>query len=392
MTKIDIRRIITRYINQEASQEELAILYEWVKKGNNKEIFKKLVQADFLVNYEDKSWQTEEAFEDFLHTIKKKEKVRVRPLYAQNHIWKYAAVIMIAVGSSLFFLLNQGTVVNAPLGTAPDQITLQLDNGEVLTIDPDSDATIQSKKGGTVVSMVKGVLSQKEGRGKKHKVSNNTIRVPFGKNLSITLQDGSVVMLNSGSSMTYPSSFEGADIREVKLEGEAFFEIAKNPEKPFIVKTESMYTQVFGTVFNVSAYEDDGPAEVVLVEGSVGVGVPAQIHSRDIQMLKPSQKATSVVGGDTDFRVEDVDVTSYISWTKGILAFENESMGQIIKRLQRQYNIKIHNTYKELDERRFTGMFDEENIDHVLRTIQAHTHFSYDKNENVITIKNPDKQ
>ena len=73
MTKIDIRRIITRYINQEASQEELAILYEWVKKGNNKEIFQKLVQADFLVNYEDKSWQTEEAFENFLHTIKKKE-------------------------------------------------------------------------------------------------------------------------------------------------------------------------------------------------------------------------------------------------------------------------------------------------------------------------------
>ena len=112
MTKIDIRRIITRYINQEASQEELAILYEWVKKGNNKEIFQKLVQADFLVNYEDKSWQTEEAFENFLHTIKKKESLKVRSLYAQNHIWKYAAVIMITVGSSLFFLLNQGTVMD----------------------------------------------------------------------------------------------------------------------------------------------------------------------------------------------------------------------------------------------------------------------------------------
>lgn len=392
MTKIDIRRIITRYINQEASQEELAILYEWVKKGNNKEVFKKLVQADFLVNYEDKSWQTEEAFEDFLHTIKKKETVRVRPLYAQNHIWKYAAVIMITVGSSLFFLLNQETVVNVPVDDAPDQITLQLDNGEVLTIDPESDATIQSKNGNMVVSMVKGMLSQKQEKGKKDKVSNNTIRVPFGKNLSITLQDGSVVMLNSGSSITYPSSFEGTDTREVKLNGEAFFEVAKNPQKPFIVKTEGMYTQVFGTVFNVSAYEDDGPAEVVLVEGSVGVGNPANLNSRDIQMLKPSQKATSVVGGDTDFMVEDVDVASYISWTKGILTFENESMGQIIKRLQRQYNIKIHNTYKELDERRFTGMFDEENIDHVLRTIQAHTHFSYDKNDNVITIKNPNKQ
>ena len=98
------------------------------------------------------------------------------------------------------------------------------------------------------------------------------------------------------------------------------------------------------------------------------------------------------MGNEMDFVVEDVDVSSYISWTKGILAFENESMGQIIKRLQRQYNIKIVNHYQELDERRFTGMFDEETIDHVLKTIQAHTHFSYDKGDNMITIKKPNNE
>ena len=389
MTKIDIRRIITRYINQEASQEELAILYEWVKKGNNKDVFRKLVQADFLVNYEDKSWETEEAFESFLYTIQEKETKKVRPLFAGDHIWKYAAVIMVIVGSSLYFLLNQSPLVEVPMEIDGNQITLQLENGEVLTIDPASDATLQSKNGSTVVSLVKGVLTQKEEQVKKGEIRNNTIRVPYGKNLSITLQDGTVVMLNSGSSMTYPSSFVGMDTREVKLKGEAFFEVAKNPEKPFIVQTETMYTQVFGTVFNVSAYAEDGNSEVVLVEGSVGVGKSNMAKSADLQMLKPSQKATNITSGEKDFVVEDVDVSSYISWTKGILAFENESMGQIIKRLQRQYNIQIVNQYEELDERRFTGMFDEETIDHVLKTIQAHTHFSYDKEENIITIKKP---
>lgn len=392
MTKIDIRRIITRYINQEASQEELAILYEWVKKGNNKEVFKKLVQADFLVNYEDKPWETEEAFESFLHTIKEKETTKVRPLFTGDHIWKYAAVIAVTLGSSLYFLLNQSPFVDVPMEVDGNQITLQLENGEVLTIDPESDATLQSKNGSTVVSLVKGVLTQKEEKVKKGEVRNNTIRVPYGRNLSITLQDGTVVMLNSGSSMTYPSSFVDMDIREVQLKGEAFFEVAKNPEKPFIVKTETMYTQVFGTVFNVSAYAEDGNSEVVLVEGSVGVGKTDTAGANDLQMLKPSQKAIDMADGETDFVVEDVDVTSYISWTQGILTFENESMGQIIKRLQRQYNIKIVNQYEELDERRFTGMFDEESIDHVLRTIQAHTHFSYDKRENLITIKKPTKQ
>jgi ferric-dicitrate binding protein FerR (iron transport regulator) len=392
MTKIDIRRIITRYINQEASQEELAILYEWVKKENNKEVFKKLVQADFLVNYEDKSWESEEAFESFLHTIKQRETSKVKLLYAGNQIWKYAAVITIIVGSSLFFLLNQSPQIVVPVEVDSNQITLQLDNGEVLTLDPESDATIQSKNGSTVVTLAKGVLTQKEARIKKGKVQNNTIRVPYGKNLSVTLQDGSVVMLNSGSSMTYPSSFAGMDTREVQLKGEAFFKVAKNPKKPFIVRTETMYTQVFGTVFSVSAYEEDDTTEVVLVEGSVGVGKSNKVNPEALQMLAPSQKASNIMGGEKDFVVEDVDVSSYISWTKGILAFENESMGQIIKRLQRQYNIKIVNQYEELDERRFTGMFDEETIDHVLKTIQAHTHFSYDKKENLITIKKPNNE
>ena len=392
MTKIDIRRIITRYINQEASQEELAILYEWVKKGNNKDVFKKLVQADFLVNYEDKSWETEEAFESFLHTIKEKETKRVRPLFAGDHIWKYAAVIAVTLCSSLYFLLNQSPFVEVPMEVDRNQITLQLENGEILTIDPKSDATVQSKNGSTVVSLVQGVLTQKEEQLKRGEVRNNTIRVPYGKNLTITLQDGTVVMLNSGSSMTYPSSFVDMNTREVQLKGEAFFEVTKNLEKPFIVKTETMYTQVFGTVFNVSAYAEDGASEVVLVEGSVGVGKPDNKRGEDLQMLRPSQKAIDALDGGEGFVVEDVDVSSYISWTQGILSFENESMGQIVKRLQRQYNIKIVNQYKELDERRFTGMFDEESIDHVLRTIQAHTHFSYDKEEDLIIIKKPAKQ
>lgn len=392
MTRIDIRRIITRYINQEASQEELAILYEWVKKGNNKEVFKKLVQADFLVKYEDNPWSTEEAFESFLYTIKEKETTKVRPLYAGNQIWKYAAVIMIIVGSSLFFLLNQGLGIDIPVKVDPNQITLQLENGEVLIFDPESDAIVQSENGSTVVTLANGVLTQKDAQIKEGNIRNNTIKVPYGQNLSVTLQDGSVVMLNSGSSLTYPSSFEGMEHREVQLDGEAFFEVAKNPDQPFIVRTETMYTQVFGTVFNVTAYKEDGTSEVVLVEGSVGVGVPDITSSDGLQMLKPSQKASKLIGGKNDFVVENVDVSPYISWTKGVLAFENEPMGQIIKRLQRQYNLKITNQYEALDERRFTGMFDEESIDNVLRTIQAHTHFSYDIEESTITIKEPNKE
>ncbi|RUA15542.1 MAG: FecR family protein, partial [Flavobacteriia bacterium] len=220
----------------------------------------------------------------------------------------------------------------------------------------------------------------------------NVLRVPFGKSLSLTLQDGSVVRLNSGSTLTYPSSFAGMDKREVQLEGEAFFEVAKNPDQPFIVGTKNMYTQVFGTVFNISAYDEDSISEVVLVEGSVGIGATDRPAYGDLQMLKPSQRASSREGSGGLFVVEDVDVTPYISWTQGVLSFENEEMSEIIKRLQRQFNIKIVNKHERLGERRFTGMFDEEDLDRILRTIQAHTHFSYSKEGNTITITEPEKQ
>lgn len=392
MTKLDIRRIITKYINQEATPEEMTILYEWVKKGNNQEVFKKLVQADFLINYQNRSWETEEAFKQFLETIKEKKSRKVRTLYMGGQIWKYAAAIVILVASAAYFILqkNSPSVLEPRLDS--DQITLQLDNGEIISFDPDSDATVKSKSGKTVVSLVKGVLSQNAEADTKSNAKKNVLRVPFGKSLSLTLQDGSMVRLNSGSTLTYPSSFVGMDKREVQLEGEAFFEVAKNPAQPFIVATKDMYTQVFGTVFNISAYDEDNVSEVVLVEGSVGIGSTDLAETGNLQMLKPSQRASNREGSGGRFEIEDVDVTPYISWTQGILSFENEEMSEIIKRLQRQFNIKIVNKHEELGERRFTGMFDEEDLDRILRTIQAHTHFSYSKEGNTITITEPEKQ
>lgn len=392
MTKFDIRRTITRYINQEATQEELSMLYEWVKKGGNQEVFKKYVQADFLINYQDRSWKSEDAFKNFLETIKEGDSKKVKPLWMRNPVWKYAAVLVVMVSTSLFVLLFSTSQENLVPQVDPNLVTLQLGNGEILNLDPNSDATIKSKKGNTVVSLVEGVLTQENGTNGKMMKKNNILRIPYGKRLSVTLEDGTVVMLNSGSTLSYPSSFSGMDIREVYLEGEAFFEVAKNPEQPFIVNTDKVYTQVYGTVFNVTAYAEDEVTEVVLVEGSVGVGNVDIGEGQTPQLLKPSQKASKVLDKEGGFVVEDVDVSSYVSWTKGILTFEDEAMSSIIKKLERHYNIQIENQHEELGTRRFTGMFDVEDIDRVLKTIQAHTHFSYKKEGKTITIKKPNKQ
>lgn len=387
MTKLDIRRIITKYLNQEATTEEVSILYEWVKKEGNQEVFKKIVQADFLINYQSKSLDSRAAFIQFLKSIRDKKTVRSIPFYANKQVWGYAAALLVLITSSVYFITNRNETATLQPTFDSNQITLQLDTGEIINLEHDNDTILKSKNGIANIYLNHGTIRHDREKTSGVKSDNNVLRVPNGKILSVILEDGSVIKLNSGSELRYPSSFEGKNKREVFLKGEAFFEIAKNTSKPFVVKTDEMYTQVFGTVFNISNYDEDTISEVVLVEGSIGVGDDKGSNGELLAMLKPSQKLTNSKILNQSFIIEDVDVTPYIAWTKGIVYFENEKMSEIIKKLERQFNVEIVNESDILEELRFTGMFDKEGIDLVLKTIQTHTYFNYTKNGRTITIK-----
>ncbi len=387
MTKIDIKNIITKYLKQEATAEEISILYEWVNKEGNHEVFKKLVQADFLMNYHSESWDSQEAFEKFLKNIRDKEESKSKPFYMNPVAWKYAASLLILVASTAYFMFNRNIEQASPQLFDPEEITLKLDNGEIINITQHNDTILKVKNGVASIHLNKGVLHHNNNANSIVKSGYNILTIPKGKIISITLEDGSVVKLNSGSELRYPSSFAGLNKRQVYLKGEAFFDITKNPKKPFVVKTDKMFTQVYGTVFNVSAYEDDDEIEVVLVEGSVGVGGEHDFSAETLKMIKPSQKVTNSKALENSYHIEDVDVIPYISWTKGIVAFQNERMSGIIKKLERQFNVEIINENDRLGELRFTGMFDKEGIDLILKTIQTHTNFTYSKEGKIITIK-----
>lgn len=384
MTKLDIRGIINKYLHQRATAEEISILYEWVKKKGNQDAFKKLVQAHFFVNHQAKSWDSEEAFNDFLKSIEGKREHAVMPLSSKRYLWRYAATMLILVACASYYLIDSETKTSNGVSLDTDQIILKLGNGEMMNLNPANDTVLLGSA--AKIQLNNGVLRHNTLSDKKLPTTYNILKIPYGKRLAVTLEDGSTIRLNSGSELIYPSSFSGMETRQVSLKGEAFFEIEKDPLKPFIVKTEGMDTRVFGTVFNISSYEDDAFAEVVLVEGSVGIGDKDGAKNENLKMLEPSQKLTKTKEGLSSFVIENVDVTPYISWTKGIVTFENEPMSEIIKRLERQFNVDIENESNALQQLRFTGTFDKEGIDFILKTIQTHTHFEYTINEKVITI------
>ena len=312
MTRLDIKTIITRYHREEATKEEIAILFEWVKKDGNQDTFQKLVQADYLVRYKKKSWNSEEAFQEFLKTIKDKEDTKTIPLYTGRNILKYAAAIIVLIASGVYYILNNSSTEIIQSNLNYNEITLQLNNGETINLNQNNDTIINIGNGLASIQLKNGILKQNGLIKNTVKTSNNILKVPYGKTLSVRLDDGSVVKLNSGSELSYPSSFTNLNTRSVALKGEAFFEITKNPLKPFVVQTDETFTQVYGTVFNISSYEDDDDFEVVLVEGSVGVGDKFRFTKKNLTMLKPSQKITNSKKSNNSFVVEDVDVTAII--------------------------------------------------------------------------------
>jgi transmembrane sensor len=162
----------------------------------------------------------------------------------------------------------------------------------------------------------------------------NTLIVPNGGQYQVVLEDGTKVWLNSASSLTYPDAFTGAD-RQVKLTGEAYFEVAKNPDKPFYVNVNNEQIRVLGTHFNIAAYDNDDDITTTLLEGSVRV-----TKNNTTVMLKPGQQSVSMNNSDR-IRVADADIDEVMAWKHGYFIFNDENIQDIMKRVSRWYDVDI---------------------------------------------------
>jgi ferric-dicitrate binding protein FerR (iron transport regulator) len=214
-------------------------------------------------------------------------------------------------------------------------------------------------------------------------VAMQTLYVPAGQRLSLTLADGSVVWLNSRTKLTYPAGFSGSE-RHVTLEGEAWFDVAKDVRRPFIVSSGNVDVKVLGTSFNVYSYPEETISRVSLAEGSLQVyahgGEPAGV------ILTPDNEA--VING-RQISVTKIPDPNYFLWRKGIYSFENETFGNILKRLELYYDIRINVSDTAILKWRYTVKFRQrDGIREILNLMRAVHKFSMtiDEENNVITI------
>ena len=184
----------------------------------------------------------------------------------------------------------------------------------------------------------------------KQEIVYNTIVVPRGGEYKLELADGTLVWLNSDSELRYPVKFAGSQ-RDVWLKGEGYFEVSKNPEKPFRVVVDDMIVKVLGTSFNINAYKDRGNILTTLVSGK---GDIQDMSGKSLVVMSPNQQV--------DFRhgkissVQEVDITRFVSWIDGKFYFNDMTLENIMSQLQRWYDIEVFFVDEELKSYPFTGV------------------------------------
>lgn len=389
-----ISKLISNYISKEINEKEFNELKNWLQEDlrhrqffiDHLQIYKRVRRVQFAkILDEDAAWnlivsklehpiQQNKAAKK---TVFKSKYIKLIPTFS-----KYAAiaVFLLTVG---YFYQSGYIASNKKVSIPSESITLKLENGTIKIINEDGTTQLLDAKGRIIGTQNGGQLTYNNDVEKETLVYN-TLNVPYGKRFKIQLSDGTSVQLNAGTSLKYPVKFLTGEKRQVFLNGEAFFSVTKDAEHPFIVNSENLNVEVFGTEFNVSAYPEDTDTEVVLVEGSVGMYNNSQTI-KEATMLKPGTKG-ALNKENRSISTKKVNTQTYTSWMQGGLFFRNMPFKNIAKKIERQYNMKVVITNKQLEDETFNGNFNEEPIETILSYFNDSYNINYSIKNNIVYV------
>lgn len=284
-----------------------------------------------------KIWKNIESFDEQTRTHTR--------LIKLHTIMRYAAVLIVvlSIGSAGywgFYHYRQSYVYSTSADPgAGNQSQLLLSNGTTVDLEKDNSKIAMNGNQKIVIDNEKVIDLSKDTRSEESKM--NEVVIPYGKKSQLTLEDGTKVWLNAGSRMAFPTKFTGKK-REVFLEGEGYFEVVHNKDQPFIVNTGEIAIRVLGTRFNISAYKNDKLTETVLLEGKVALNELSAIALlKSETILMPNQKASFDRKNNSITVRDEPDADLVIAWTEGWFKFSQQSMHDVLTKLQRYYNVQF---------------------------------------------------
>lgn len=386
MVSEEIKNLIIKYFTQSANSDELDVLSNWVANEKNKSIFKNYIETHFAITLAMNEPDIKKIRERLQQEIRKEKK----GIYNRRFIaiMKYAsiAILFITVGFYLHHTFYEN-IEDQAIVPRKDAITLQLENGNIEIITEDGTSMIKDPAG-KIVGVQRGKKLVYEDTDTKKKLVYNTLSVPNGQKFNIELSDGTIIHLNSGSSIKFPITFVKGKQRQVFLVGEAYFEVAHDRDHPFVVNAQNLDITVYGTKFNVSNYPEDTDMEIVLVDGSVSLieSNTAKTDNKEV-FLKPGFMGV-FNKVNNNISQEEVNTSIYTSWMNGNLVFRNIPFENIIQKLERHYNVVIINNNKRLAAETFNATIETkyETIEQVFNYFNKVHQIEYKIVENKIII------
>jgi transmembrane sensor len=344
-------QILERYRLGKASADEISFLEKYYNLYDDNEEIER----------------TEEEYLSIKNNIKAKVDRQIALLSVNrpiNKLWpswaKYVSVaaILIVISASIIiyrdYSLDHKNTLAAHNDILPggQHAFLTLANGKKIMLDTAGNGQIANQQGITVTKTETGqLIYMVSDQGNIDEApTSNTITTPKGGNYQVILPDGTNVTLNAASSLTFPTSFKGTE-RVVSLDGEAYFEVTKNAEMPFRVKSGQQVIEVLGTHFDVNAYADEPALKTTLLEGSVKVTT-----GQAIALIKPGQQALINLTDQKKIIVRDADLEKEMAWKNGVFSFENDDLKSIMRQIARWYDADVIYEGEFPDDKFFGGI------------------------------------
>ena len=341
MSDKELQELAQKYFQGNCTPEEEAYLHAWYDHITDDEL---VIETE----YEDINDVKARLFSEVELKIREGSKrERITKLWRKK--WMYAASLLLPLfiisGTYYYFSSESRTethytrLLKGDIGPGGNNAILELADGSSINLDSASVGHLASNSGIHVRKLADGMLSIELSNASEKDINQiNTVHTPAGGQYQIKLADGSKVWLNAASTIKFPGIFSG-DSREVELDGEAYFEVARFRNKrgnhiPFIVKNKEQRIEVLGTQFNVSSY-DNAITSTTLIEGSVKVFASG---SNSSELLLPGQQSNVNKGV---IRVEPADIESTISWKNGDFIFNNEGLHSIMEKIERWYDVQV---------------------------------------------------
>lgn len=371
MHKARLAYLLSIYFNKTATTAEVDELMEAVEDSRHDEALKSLLAELWEQHRSDRQPISKEKGNETLRAILQQERV-MKPVRGNKRWWPAAAAaILVLFIAGYYWMGNQMSgneeieEVPAPYVIRPggNKAVLTLADGSHIELDSSREGTLTTQGSALVVNNSSSILTYGASKNSAGEQVYNTLSTPRGGQYCLVLSDGTKVWLNANSSIRFPATFNG-DTRSVSIKGEAYFEVAKNKAKPFLVTAKEATIAVLGTHFNIMAYEDESMMTTTLLEGAVKVS-----KGDKFKILKPGVQAQ--IPKDGIMKTEVVDVDEEMAWKNGWFNFNSWDIQRIMRQISRWYDIDVIYEGK-MPTGHYSGIVSRENnISQVLQIMKA---------------------